>query len=121
MKGAVNVDLKAGPGVTAADASALPFKAGSFSEVHAVNPYGFNPVSAETARVLQPGGLLRVSGTAGNRFAKPLSSEAASAAGFELVETTPLQDVHKFGTQSTTTGKPLKTSTSTTTVYKRLP
>ena len=121
MKGAVNVDLKAGPGVTAADASALPFEAATFSEVHAVNPFGFNPVSAETARVMQPGGVLRVSGTARNPFAQPVSPEAARAAGFELVETTPLQDIHNFGVQRTTSGAPLRTTTSTTTVYRRLP
>ena len=121
MRGAVNVDLKAGPGVAAADASALPFDTGTFAEVHAVNPFGFNPVSAETARVMQPGGLLRVSGTARNPFAQPVSPAVARAAGFEIVETTPLQDIHNFGVQRTSSGAQLKTSTSTTTVYRRLP
>ena len=86
-----------------------------------MNPFGFNPVSEETARVLKPGGLLRVSGTARNKFAQPLSPEAARAAGFEILETTPLQDVHKFGVQRTSSGAPLRTETSTTTVYRRLP
>ena len=86
-----------------------------------MNPFGFNPVSAETASVMQPGGLLRVSGTVRNPFAQPVSPVAARAAGFELVETTPLQDIHKFGVQRTTSGAPLRTSTSTTIVYRRLP
>jgi hypothetical protein len=122
MIGAINVDIKAGAGVdVVADAAALPFKSGAFSEVHAINPFGFNPVSAETARVMQPGGLLRVSGTARNPYAKPISPEAARAAGFELVETAPLADVHNFGVQRLSSGEPLNTASSTTTTYRRLP
>ena len=102
------------------DANALPFKSGTFDEVSSVNPYGFNPVSAETARVMKPGGLLRVSGTARNPYAQPMSAEAARAAGFELVESGPLVEAHTFGVQRTSSGGELKTTSSITTVYRRL-
>ena len=122
MKGAINLDLKAAAGIDViADARALPFGAATFSEVHAVNPYGFFPVTAETARVMTPGGILRVSGTPGNKFARALSPDAARAAGFEVVGTSPLAGAHKFGAQRQTTGKLLDTATSTTTTYRRLP
>lgn len=121
MPGVVNVDLAPGVGVNVvADAKLLPFPARQFTEVHAINPYGFQPVSAATARVMQPGGLLRVTGTPTNPFAKPLTQVQARALGFELVETTPIQRVHQFGIQRFSDGRPLSTTNSTTTVYRRL-
>lgn len=121
MAGAVNVDLVDQTGVdVVADARALPFANFSFSEAHSVNPYGFNPVSAETARVLRPGALLMVTGTARNGWAQPLSSGDARAAGFELLETAPMVEAHNFGQQLKSTGEPLNTTTSTTTTYRRL-
>jgi hypothetical protein len=121
MRGVVNIDLAPGPGANAvANAGRLPFANGQFTEVHAVNPYAFNPVSAETARVMQPGGLLRVTGTPNNRFAQPLTPAQARAAGFELVESTPIQPAHQFGTQRFSDGRPLSSANSTTTVYRRL-
>jgi RHS repeat-associated protein len=120
--GAINVDVAVGEGVdVVADANQLPFRTASVDEYNAVNPYGFNPVSAETARVVKPGGLVKVSGTPGNKFAKPMSPEAARAAGFEIVETGPLIEEHKFGIQRYTDAKPLPTDTSQTTIYRRLP
>jgi RHS repeat-associated protein len=122
MKGAVNVDIKSGAGVdVSANANALPFASEAFTEVHAINPYGFNPVSRETARVMCPGGTLSVSGTARNTFAQPVSAEAASAVGLELVETTTLSPAHQFGVQRTSSGAQLSTGSSSTTVYRKLP
>jgi hypothetical protein len=124
MPGAVNVDIYPGTGVevvSSAETVASRLPAGHFSEAHAVNPFGYNPVSPETARLMQPGGLLYVTGTAKNKFAQPLTPEAARAAGFELVETKPMIDAHKFGIQRSTEGGELKTTTSTTTIYRRLP
>ncbi|MBU2707727.1 hypothetical protein KCM76_17170 [Zooshikella marina] len=103
-----------------ADATKLPFKSRTFSEVHSINPYGFNPVSAETARVMQPGGLLHVTGNSTrNRFARS-SVDEARAAGFEIVNTGPVSATHSFGVQRSTSGKVLDTSYSTTTIYRKI-
>jgi hypothetical protein len=117
------VDLRPRAGVDAtANANALPFRDGQFSSVHSINPYGFQPVSMETARVMQPGGLLRVTGSPANKWAKPLSPSNARAAGFEVVETTPMIPEHVFGTQRVTNGRPIRhTGNETTTTYRRLP
>ena len=120
MEGAVNVDMRSVSGVNVvADGNKLPFANGSFTEAHAINPFGFNPVSAETARILQPGAILKVSGTAKNKFAKPVSDAVAEAAGFKKVGTGVLDQAHQFGVQRATTGGALNTSTSTTTTYIR--
>ncbi|MEU5986250.1 ricin-type beta-trefoil lectin domain protein, partial [Streptomyces sp. NPDC047434] len=98
MPGADNVDLNPGhPDVRQADASNLPFDDGTFSTVHAVNPFGFNPVSSETARVMQRGGILIVSAAKANKFRK-ISEEAMREAGFELVSSgTGVHPDHLFG------------------------
>ncbi|TXS21079.1 hypothetical protein EAO71_31890 [Streptomyces sp. ms191] len=85
------------PDVRQADASNLPFDDGTFSTVHAVNPFGFNPVSSETARVMQRGGILIVSAAKANKFRK-ISEEAMREAGFELVSSgTGVHPDHLFG------------------------
>jgi RHS repeat-associated protein len=122
MPGAVNVDKKNSEGVDViADAHALPFGDAEFDEAHAINPYGFQPVSPETARVMKPGAELKVSGSPKNKYAKPLSDEEARSAGFEKVESGPMEDQHKFGTQTASDGTPLNvTNNYTTTTYRRL-
>ncbi|MFA0813967.1 RHS repeat-associated core domain-containing protein, partial [Microbulbifer epialgicus] len=122
MKDAVNVDIRPVEGVdVVADATKLPFGSGSFTQVHSINPYGFNPVSTETARVMQPGSLLYVTGNATrNSFARPLSVTEARAAGFEIVNTGPVLESHFFGVQRATSGKVLDTSFSTTTIYRKV-
>jgi SAM-dependent methyltransferase len=99
MPDATNVDLNPGhPDVMQADAQNLPFDDGTFSTVHAVNPYGFNPVNAETARVMERGGTLIVSAARANKFRKA-SDEAIQEAGFELVDRgTGIHPEHMFGT-----------------------
>jgi RHS repeat-associated protein len=122
MAGAINVDLRAVNGVNVvADATKLPFKNGSFVEAHSINPFGFNPVSAETARVMQPGGMLYVTGSPANRFAKPMGALDAKAAGFEVVSSGPMVKSHGFGVQKSTKGEPLPMNSSITTVYRRVP
>ena len=103
-----------------ADANSLPFKSEVFDEAHAINPYGFSPVNPETARVLKPGGILKVTGTPKNPFSAPLSPSRAKAVGFGMVETGPMQATHHFGVQRTTSGGVLNTSASATTVYRKL-
>ena len=122
MAGAINVDIRAVAGVdVVASASNLPFRPGVFTEVHAINPFGFNPVSAETARVMAPGALLRVTGTPRNGFAQPVSATQAREAGFDVVGSGPMSSMHQFGVQSATTGGTLNTVNSTTTTYRRIP
>jgi RHS repeat-associated protein len=122
LRGAINVDKAMLEGVNVvADAEVLPFASATVGEVHAINPYGFNPVSAETARIIQPGGLLYVTGTARNPFTNSITAEAANTAGFRVLQTGPMQAIHNFGIQKATSGGVLNTMTSTTTVLQRLP
>lgn len=119
MPDAVNVDIKAGAGVdVVADANALPFVDGAFDSVHSVNPYSFNPVNAETARVMKPGGILMVTGQPRNGYAFA-TAEQAEAAGFKLVSTGPMDPAHDFGVQLRGSGQPLDTSVSITSIYVR--
>ena len=125
MTGAENVDIKDPPssGVKVGDASkpsGLPYPDNHFDEVHSVNPYGFNPASAEVARVTKPGGKLYVTGSPTNKFANEKLDAEAMKNGFELVEVKPAVDEHKFGTQKNTAGKPLeKTENAQTRVYQK--
>lgn len=84
----------------------LPFRPGVFDEVHAVNPYGFNPVSAETTRVLAPGGQLVVSGNMqNNKYAKNTGATAVAPASVGLTPMahgTGIPPEHAFGTQTLT-------------------
>ena len=116
------MDIRIEPGVNVIGrAEALPFSANSFNEVHAINPHGFQPVSSETARVMTPGARLFVTGGPKSGFAKPVSAAAANAAGFRVISSGPMSGTHTFGTQKTTTGRPLVTTDAVTTVYERLP
>jgi hypothetical protein len=119
--GAVNVDIKPGAGVdVVADAGQLPFKSGAFGEVSSVNPHGFQPVSAETARVLSPGGTLRVTAGPRNPFGS-VSAAEAKAAGFELVSAGPSSAADLAGNMTTVSGNPItNTSGYTTYVYRRV-
>ncbi|WP_018653680.1 RHS repeat-associated core domain-containing protein [Actinomadura flavalba] len=120
MDGAVNTDLRPGSGVDVqADANRLPFRDGSFNEVHAINPYGYNPVNPETARVLEPGGTLSVTGSPKNKFIRTPAD--AGEMGFELVSEGPMTNAHRFGTQALSNGQPLTTTDNhVTRVYRRL-
>ncbi len=120
MRGAVNVDLSTMKGVNIqATAGKLPFKTNTFTEVNSINPYGFNPVSAETARVMQSGGVLKVTGTKNNPWARVVDKETARKAGFKHKSTTSIDDGHQFGTQRSSNGKELNTSGSETSSYEK--
>ncbi|HEY4418270.1 MAG TPA: hypothetical protein VGN22_02060, partial [Pseudonocardia sp.] len=95
MPGSVTVDRRARPDVDViADAARLPFRSNAFTEVHAVNPSGFQPVSAETARVLVPGGRLVVTGSPQNP-AVHVSEADVLAAGFVRVREGPAVAEHR--------------------------
>jgi hypothetical protein len=118
----INVDIRELPGVNVvSQAEALPFADNVFAEVHAINPYGFYPVSAETARVMEEGAVLYVTGKPGIIFARPLSVIEAETVGYELFQTKTVIDMHKFGIQKFTSGVSLGTKNSITTLYKALP
>jgi RHS repeat-associated protein len=106
MPGATNTDLDPRhPDVIQGSDSDLPFEDGTFRTVHAVNPFGFNPVNAETARVMERGGLLIVSAAKRNKFGKATAEEMA-AAGFELIdEGAGVHPSHMFGTMKYTDGR----------------
>ena len=118
MTGAVNVDKVAGPGVNViANAEQLPFRSGTFGQVHAINPFGFNPASNETARVLQPGGNLFVTGTPRNPF---MTGSQPVSGAFEAIGSGPMVRAHQFGTQALSSGRPIpSTLRSTTEIFRK--
>lgn len=93
----------------------------SFDTVHAINPYGFNPVNPETARVMAPGGILKVScNTKANKFTR-ISPEAAKEAGFEYLGEGPLDEEHRFGELKRTDGTSIANDDKIKTrTYRRL-
>ncbi|GLY70830.1 TerC/Alx family metal homeostasis membrane protein [Amycolatopsis taiwanensis] len=129
MPGAANVDLpershtkglplnEFTPGMLGADAAKLPFPANSFDEVHAINPYEFEPVSPEVAKVLRPGGKLYVSGHPRNKTITP----PKDLAGLELAATSSLLDVHRFGQPTRVNGSPLSLHGNEVTYIYRKP
>lgn len=121
MAGAINVDIVPKPGVdVVADATRLPFADGVFDEVHAINPHRYDPVNPETARVLKPGGILKVSGQPQNPMARPRSTSRARAAGFVVTGTGPIDAAHLFGVQQKADGTNLNPTFSRSTTYEKL-
>jgi len=116
LPGATNLDLLPGSGVNVVgDAGGLPFGSASFDEVVALNPYDYQAVSAETARVLGPGGTLRVTGAPQNAFIGA-SDEAVKAAGFEVIYRGPARSGDIFGSMSRTDGSLIANSADYSTV-----
>ncbi|MFE5586904.1 polymorphic toxin-type HINT domain-containing protein [Kitasatospora sp. NPDC056531] len=97
MPNAVNLDIKPNPGVDiVADAESLPFRDGEFATVHAINPFGYQPVSPETARVLKSGGRLVVTAAKSNKWRKA-SQQAIEDSGFVLESVGEMTPEHDFG------------------------
>lgn len=113
---------KPGAQYVIADANNLPFRDGVFDQVDAVNPYGFNPVNSETARVMDPVGKLKVTGNDKNKYAKNSGSTMVVPEDVRLKQTgiQGMTPEHQFGQQSHTGGSSsLDTSTSKTRVYEK--
>ncbi len=106
-----------------ADATRPPFRSGVFDEVHAVNPYGYNPLSSGVSRVMAPGGTLHVSGTKANKYAKNTGSARVdpAAAGLQPAGEGALIPEHQYGQQRTTDGGALDVQSSRTRTYVPLP
>ena len=115
MPGAYNVDINPYPGVNVVikPGEKLPFPNNYFFQAHSINPYPFQPANTETARILQPGGLLYTTGQPRNQW---VSSNISS--GFKQLWQGPIITEHQFGIQRLTTGEPLNTSTSITIIYQ---
>ncbi|MGG8497006.1 class I SAM-dependent methyltransferase [Tenacibaculum sp. TC6] len=105
-----------------ADATNLPFRSGVFDLIHAINPYGFNPVNPEVSRVMTPSGGLRVTGNSKNKYAKNSGSAQVSPSSVGLHEhgISDMVTEHQFGTQSHTGGgSQLDISSSKTRSYSK--
>jgi RHS repeat-associated protein len=109
MAGAINLDARALQGVNVVgDAEVLPFGAGTFDEVVAINPKDYTPL-ADAGRVLKPGGRMTVVGQKGNyelRQLRRLSDEHLAEFGFKRVNETwvPAEERFKVGTFARTDG-----------------
>jgi hypothetical protein len=124
---AINVDMEA-PALAGmppmsdfvlADATNLPFREGVFDEVHAVNPYGYNPVNPSVASVMADDGSLAVTGGNKNKYAKNSGSAHAepSDVGLEHLSTGPMRDEHAFGDMRATAGHALDPTKNSTRTY----
>jgi len=113
LQGAVNLDIKKGmSGVNVVgDAQRLPFKAGAFDEVVAINPRDYKPLT-DAARVLKPGGQMHIVAQTSNlefRLIDRMTESELKAQGFRRVNAgrLPAESRFTFPGAKTTTGDPL--------------
>jgi len=85
-----------------------------FQQIFSHNPFRYNPVSQAVAEILEPGGILIVTGQPRNpffkKFLKTIPPNELLMLGFELVKLGSVEPSLIIGTQKNTTGKPLDTS-----------
>lgn len=118
----------------AGDAMNLPFGSKKFDRIHAINPFGFNPVNQSVAGAVNDVGAIFVSGTRNNKFAtnekprknkepKPMVDPASVGLQFvkeKLSEGKPILSTrHQFGKQTKSDGTHLNTDNSFTKVYRK--
>ncbi|MBK8259650.1 MAG: RHS domain-containing protein [Polyangiaceae bacterium] len=121
MPGATNIDINPGhASVQKMDANAMTFPSNHFDKVHAINPYGYNPVSDEVARVMKPGGELVISvNTEKNPFT-PGKKKAPISSDLELVSgPSPLADEHKFAKMKRADGGDVNEDAVKTFVFRK--
>mgnify|MGYP005777248851 CR=1 FL=1 len=101
IEGAYNIDLNpATPGVYTGDATNLTnIASGSQSKIIIENPYGYNPLNPEIIRVLEPGGVIEVTGSKANGFVNKIPQQAQQM-GFSVTEV----QVPNVGQFTTTNG-----------------
>ena len=126
MSNAVNVDPK--PNYfwlgrrtdVVGNSNNLPLRTGSMNEVHSINPHRFYPMAGDTARVMSPGSKLFVTGNpVKNKYYKAtvkMTSDGSSS--FSHESTGPVISSHQFGTQTHTSGRPLKGLSESTTLTR---
>jgi SAM-dependent methyltransferase len=122
--GAVNVDIKVLQEVdVAADAYHLPFKDAVFGQIVVQNPYRWQPLTSDAARVLISGGTLIVVGHLWNPFIarmREIEPSQLRGLGWEFIDESPASEALKFGTPRSTTGQRLDTRTFIQITYRRL-
>ncbi len=101
IEGAYNIDLNpATSGVYTGDATNLTnIASGSQSKIIIENPYGYNPLNPEIIRVLEPGGVIEVTGSKANGFVNKIPQQAQQM-GFSVTEV----QVPNVGQFTTTNG-----------------
>jgi RHS repeat-associated protein len=121
MPGATNIDLNPGhPSVQKMDANAMTFPSNHFDQVHAINPYGFNPVSDEVARVMKPGAELTISVNAEKNPFTPGKKKAPVSSDLEQVSgPSPLTDEHKFAKMKRADGGDVNEDAVKTFVFRK--
>ncbi len=115
MISGINTDIRLIQGVdVVANANQLPFPPNCFQQIFSHNPFRYNPVSQAIAEVLEPEGILIVTGQPRNpfffKFLKTVSPNELLMLGFELVKRASVEPSLIIGTPKNTTGKPLDTS-----------
>lgn len=94
-----------------ADATHLPFRKGIFDEVHAINPYGFNPINSSVSSVMTDSASLKVSGDMKrNKYARNSGCDKVdpSTVGLELVSSGGLDREHDIGPMRASDGRLLR-------------
>ncbi|MBI1922874.1 methyltransferase domain-containing protein [Candidatus Poribacteria bacterium] len=124
LAGAVNVDIRALKEVdVVGDASKLPFKNAVFDCIIVQNPYDWEPLRSNAARILKPGGTLTVVGQPRNPFIRGMMNKTPSelqVLGWELIEQASASEALKFGIPRASTGQILDSSVFIQLTYRRL-
>ena len=96
-RGAYNIDLTPRvPGVRVGNATDLSnIRTGSQSLIIIDNPYKFDPLNSEILRVLQPGGIIEVTGSNSNPFFNKILKKLAGT-GLRLVRTETVTNIGQF-------------------------
>ncbi|MEK8016384.1 MAG: hypothetical protein VSS75_005910 [Candidatus Parabeggiatoa sp.] len=125
MIAAINIDIRLIQGIDlVANANQLPFPANYFQQIFSHNPFRYNPVSQAVADVLEPDGILIVTGQPRNpflkKFLKTVSPNELLMRGFELIKVGSVEPSLIIGTPKNTTGKPLDTSIMIQALFRKI-
>jgi len=124
MISAINIDILLHQGVdVVANANQLPFPPNCFQQIFSHNPFRYNPISQAVAEVLEPEGILIVTGQPRNpffkKFLKNISANELFMLGFEQVKLSSVEPSLIIGTPKNTTGKLLDTSVMIQALFRR--